>query len=132
MEKRFQSEPHAWIEIDLRQFRRNWQVIQAYKPANVGIGFVVKDDAYGHGVTRLAEGATGAGGEMFVVASVREALEVRTKFDQPILVLGERSPDEYETCLECGLIPCVSSYTGLAELQRTVKKIGRPFHLHVK
>jgi alanine racemase len=132
MEKRFQSEPHAWIEIDLRQFRRNWQVINAYKPANVGIGFVVKDDAYGHGVTRLAEVATEFGVEMFVVASVREALEVRAKFDQPILVLGERSPDEYETCLECGLIPCVSSYTGLAELQRTVKKLGRPFHLHVK
>jgi alanine racemase len=132
MEKRFQSEPHAWIEIDLRQFRRNWQMINASKPANVGIGFVVKDDAYGHGVTQLAKVATEFGVEMLVVASVREALELRAKFDQPVLVLGERSPDEYETCLECGLVPCVSSYTGLAELQRTVKKLGRPFHLHVK
>ncbi len=132
MERRFQSEPHAWIEINIKQFRRNWQVINAYKPANVRIGFVVKDDAYGHGVVRLAELAGEAGVEMFVVASIREALEVRAKFDQPILVLGERSPDEYETCLQCGLVPCVSSYAGLAELQRTVKKLGRPFHLHLK
>lgn len=132
MANRFQSEPHAWIEIDLKQFRRNWQVINAYKMANVDVAFVVKDDAYGHGVARLAEVAADSGVAMFVVASLGEALELRAKFDQPILVLGERSPDEYETCLQCGLTPCVSSYAGLAELQRTVKKLGRPFHLHLK
>jgi alanine racemase len=132
MEKRFQAEPHAWIEVDLKQFRRNWQAIRASKPASVGVGFVVKDDAYGHGVGRLAEIAAEFDLEMFVVASIREALELRAKFDQPILVLGERSPDQYETCLECGLVPCVSSYAGLAELQRTVKKLGKPFHLHLK
>jgi alanine racemase len=127
-----QPEPHAWIEIDLPQFRRNWQAINKHRPDGVRIGFVVKDDAYGHGVARLAPVALESGVGMFVVASMREALELRSQLDAPILILGERIPEEYQTCLECGLVPCVSSYTGLAELQRIVRKLGRPMPIHLK
>jgi alanine racemase len=127
-----QPPPHAWLEINLQQFRRNWQAINAYKPEGVRVGFVVKDDAYGHGVARLAPVAAEFGVEMFAVASLREALELRSLLDQPILLLGERIPQEYETCLACGVVPCVSSYTGLAELQRIVRKLDCPFPLHLK
>lgn len=132
MEKRFQSDPHAWIEIDLAQFRRNWRAIDGFRPAGVRIAFVVKDDAYGHGVIPLARVAAEFGVEMFAVATVREALELRAQFEKPILILGERSPEEFETCLECNLAPCVSSYPGLGELDHLVRKFGRPFHVHLK
>lgn len=132
MDKRLHNEPHTWIEIDLKQFRQNWHIINHYKPAGVGIAFVVKDDAYGHGVIPLSRLAAEAGVEMFAVAALREALELRSSFDHPILLLGERNPEEYETCLECAITPCVSSYTGLAELQRAVQKLGRPIQVHLK
>jgi alanine racemase len=132
MEQRFNTEPHAWIEVDLKQFRRNWQAINRYRPAGVGIAYVVKDDAYGHGTAPLAWVAAESGVEMFVVATLREALELRASFNHPVLILGERNPEEYRTCFECNLTPCVSSYPGLSELQRIIRKLGRPAHVHLK
>ncbi|MGZ8901381.1 MAG: alanine racemase, partial [Limisphaerales bacterium] len=55
MDRTTTAEPPAWVEIDLRQFRRDWDAITRYKPAGVGIGCVVKDDAYGHGALPLAQ-----------------------------------------------------------------------------
>src|SRR5688572_6257887 len=132
MHHRPDNEPHTWIEIDLKQFRQNWRAINNYRPNGVGIAFVVKDDAYGHGVRSLARVAVDAGIDMFAVATLREALELRASLDQPVLVLGERNPDEYQTCLDCNIAPCISSYPGLAELQRVVRKLGRPLHIHLK
>ncbi len=120
------------MEIDLARFRRNWRAIHAYKPPDVQVAFVVKDDAYGHGAGRLVKLAVESGVNMFAVATVREGLELRAQVDEPVLVLGERSDDEYEICFECGLTPCVSSYTGLAELQRRARKFARPLKIHLK
>src|SRR5262245_25740469 len=98
MDRRPQSEPAGWVEIDLKQFRRNWESINRYKPENVRIAYVVKDDGYGHGAEPLAKIAAEFGVEMFVAASVGEGFEIRAAVDQPILLLGERNPEEYRTC----------------------------------
>src|SRR5258706_12220469 len=51
----------AWIEIDLGQLRRNFQIINEDKPAGLQILSVVKDDAYGHGALRGAKTALDCG-----------------------------------------------------------------------
>lgn len=132
MQKHFGTAPLTWMEIDLEQFRQNWRSILAYKPAGVGLGFVVKDNAYGHGVARLAPIGAEFGVETLFVATLREALELRTCSDLPIVILGEREPDEYGTCLECGITPCLGTYTSLAELRRRLRKAGRSMGVHLK
>jgi alanine racemase len=127
------SEPPAWVEIDLPQFRRNWDAIARYRPNGVGIAYVVKDDAYGHGAVPLAQIALKYGVEMLVVAAIDEALTLRAAgIETPILVLGERTPEEYTICAKYNLAACVGSPAAIAELKKTLKAIGQSIPVHLK
>lgn len=133
MDRTVITEPPAWVEVDLAQLRRNWDAIARYCPAGVGIACVVKDDAYGHGALPLAEIALEHGAEMLVVASVTEALELRQGgIEAAILILGERSRDEYAVCLQHNFAACVGSHAALAELNKAVQALGRAMPVHLK
>jgi alanine racemase len=133
MDRTSTPEPPAWVEIDLRQFRRNWDAITKYRAREVGIAYVVKDDAYGHGALPLAQIALEYGAEILVVATIEEALKLRAAgIETHILVLGERTPDEYIVCANHNLAACVGSQAGVAELAKTVKAIGRAVPIHLK
>ena len=127
------SEPPAWVEIDLLQFRRNWDAINSCRPHGVGIAYVVKDDAYGHGALPLAQIALEQGAELLVVAAVEEGLKLRAGgIEAPILVLGERTPDDYIVCDNHRFAACVGSHAGLAELKKVIKSTGRSVPIHLK
>jgi len=133
MDRTVITEPPAWVEVDLAQLRRNWDAITRYCPAGVGIACVVKDDAYGHGALPVAEIALQRGAEMLVVASMTEALELRQGgIEGAILILGERSRDEYAICLQHDFAACVGSHAALAELSRAVQALGRAVPIHLK
>jgi alanine racemase len=133
MDRTSTAEPAAWLEIDLRQFRRNWDAITRYRTSGVALAYVVKDEAYGHGSVPLAQIALQYGVEILVVASVEEALKLRAGgLEQHILILGERTPEEYAICANQNFAACVGSYAGLAELAKTVKAMGRTFPIHLK
>ena len=133
MDRTLTTEPPAWVEVDVGQFRRNWESINRYLPRGVGLGFVVKDDAYGHGALTLSRVALEYGVQMLVVASVTEALELRRDgIDAAVLILGERTPDEYEICVEHDFAACVGSCAGLAELKKAARALGRSVPIHLK
>ena len=133
MDRTVITEPPAWVEVDLAQLRRNWDAITRYCPAGMGSACVVKDDAYGHGALPVAEIALERGAEMLVVASVTEALELRQGgIEAAILILGERSRDEYAICLQHNFAACVGSHAALAELSRAVQALGRAIPIHLK
>jgi alanine racemase len=133
MDRTVMTEPPAWVEVDLAQYRRNWGAIKRYCPAGVGIACVVKDDAYGHGAVPLAEIAVEHGAEMLVVATITEALELRRGgIEAPVLILGERTRDEYVLCLQHRFAACIGSESALAELKKTVKTLGRAVPIHLK
>jgi len=70
---------------------------------------VVKANAYGHGLTEVAEILTG-GVEVFAVASLGEALQLsRVIRNEPILLLSAALPDEYREIGRKGFIPTLSS-----------------------
>ena len=131
MKEALEKQP-GWIEVDLKQFRRNWEAITKFQPPGVEIAYVVKDDAYGHGAMTLAAVEVEFSAVMLVVASVPEALELRRTFDHPILILGERNPQEYAVCLEHNLVPCIASHAAFAELQTVLRQLGTSLHVHLK
>src|SRR5712664_1926785 len=51
----------AWIEIDLRQLKRNFQILNQDKPEGLQVLSVVKDEAYGHGAWAVAKTALECG-----------------------------------------------------------------------
>ncbi|MFQ5751375.1 MAG: alanine racemase, partial [bacterium] len=91
----------AWIEVDLAQLKRNFEIINQDKPANLIIWSVVKDQAYGHGALAVAKIALEHGSKYLAVATIDEALELRQHgINAPILIFGERTEEELQLCLQ--------------------------------
>jgi alanine racemase len=128
-----ETDPQAWMEVDLRQLRANWDAIMNAKPAALEIISVVKDDAYGHGAIPVAKVALAAGARMLAVAAVPEAIELRDAgIESEILVLGERTAPELELCIRKKITPCVGSHAGLLQAIEIARRDGAPITVHLK
>ena len=103
------SNLRTWVQIDLAAFRHNLEAVRAQIGATAGIIAVVKADAYGHGVTRVAP-AIANQVDLFAVANVHEADEVAALgLGREILLLGPCLPDERQAAVDAGYIVSVSS-----------------------
>src|SRR5439155_16841170 len=69
----------AWIEVDLKQLKRNFQIINQDKPAALKLLSVVKDDGYGHGALQVARVALECGAAFLGLATLDEAIALRGK-----------------------------------------------------
>ena len=67
----------SWVEIDLHQLRRNYEIYESFQPAECGIMAVGKADAYGHGDKEVTASLDAMGVKHFVVSIIDEALHVR-------------------------------------------------------
>lgn len=77
--------PAAYVHLNLDAVRHNLAQVRRYAPNNK-IMAVIKANAYGHGITRVARVLDGADG--FAVARVDEGVRLRKAgFSQPITVL---------------------------------------------
>ena len=82
------------ITVYLSAIKENIELHKQKLALGQSIFAVVKADAYGHGVLPVAKAASEAGAVGFCVATLDEAIELRTNgFLEPIIVLG---PIDYE------------------------------------
>ncbi len=70
-----------WLEIDLAALTNNVAVVREVVGPKVEITAVVKADAYGHGLKQTALAFEAAGADRLAVASLDEALTLRTHRD---------------------------------------------------
>jgi len=99
----------TWAEIDLDALRHNVAAVRAHLGARVQIMAVVKANAYGHGVGPVVAALAGRV-EMFGVANLREALEVREQLaDAAVFILGPALPEERAAIVARRFIPAVCS-----------------------
>ena len=99
----------AWIEIDLEQLKRNFELLEQDKPQALRLLAIVKDQAYGHGACKCANVALEHGAAMLGVVALSEAVELRERgVTAPILLLGERLDDQLEFCLQYDLTICIN------------------------
>src|SRR5919202_812428 len=91
------------LTIDLGALRRNVRtLLRALGGAELWA--VVKDDGYGHGAVDVAGAALGAGASALCVATVPEALELRTEFATTrIVVMGPATGREVAAARDAGL-----------------------------
>ncbi|PKN00681.1 MAG: alanine racemase [Elusimicrobia bacterium HGW-Elusimicrobia-1] len=99
-----------------------------------GILAVVKAGAYGHGA-QIVSNILESGVRGFGVATVEEGLELRCfGIKKPVLVLGSLWPfSSFPVAARAGLIPTISSVSGLKALDKTAVSMGRelPFYLKI-
>ena len=109
--------PAAYVKLDLQAAQHNLAQVRRYAPDNK-IMAVIKANAYGHGMLRIAQALDHADG--FAVARVDEGIRLRQAgFTQPILVLqGFVCSEELLLLLQHQLEAVIHNFAQLAILQQ--------------
>jgi len=109
--------PAAYVRLDLDAVRHNLHQVKRYAP-NHKIMAVIKANAYGHGITRVARALTEADG--LAVARLDEGVRLRKAgITQPITVLqGFVCSDELQSMLQHGLDAVVHTPQQIELLQQ--------------
>ena len=123
----------SWAEINLAALERNLRLIKDSLPPRVRYISVVKADAYGHGILPTAARLMQSNIDLFAVANVKEASEIREMGSGwPILILGPLLEEENEALVELDLIPTLSSQIELDRLRALSGKHQRRIPAHLK
>ncbi len=94
----------TWLEIDLDVLAANARCLRGLLPPGARLGVVVKADGYGHGLVAAARAATRGGADLLVVATLDEALVLRSAgVADRILVLYPVPPTRLGDALDAGL-----------------------------
>ncbi len=107
-------------------------LVEAARPAAVCA--VVKADGYGHGAVPVARTALAAGAPWLAVALPAEGAVLRAAgIDDPVLLLSEPGPDEFDDVVAAGLRPTLYTERGVEETAKAVARAGAPpLAVHVK
>jgi alanine racemase len=118
--------------VDLGAIAHNVAVLREHA-GSAAVMAVVKADGYGHGATRVARAALGAGAAELGVATVEEALALRRDgITAPLLAWLHSPGTDFAPALEADVQIAVSSVRQLGELLDAVARTGRTASLTVK
>src|SRR5277367_6570579 len=123
----------CWAEIDLAALERNLRLIRATLPAHIRYVAVVKADAYGHGLQQVAGRLMHAGADLFGVANLTEAAQLRELGPGwPILLLSPLLPGEEKFVADYDVAATVSTGEEVTRLEVAAKAASRPISVHMK
>ncbi|WP_415907102.1 alanine racemase [Oleiharenicola sp. Vm1] len=121
------------MEIDLARWRRNLRAIAAELRPGVRFGYVIKEEANGHGLLTAAELAAEAGVSALIVGSLDEAVRLRgAGWRRDVLLLGRCHPEEMRTCVEERITACVHAADEIAEWAETARRAGGEALVHLE
>lgn len=121
----------AWAEIDLDALLHNFNAIKSHTDAK--IFSVVKANAYGHSVSKIALLLDKAGTDFFAVSNIDEADELRALgIEKPILILGYTPPFLAEKLIKLNISQTIFSLDYAKELDDFAKKAGGVINAHLK
>ena len=119
--------------IDLASFRKNIGVVRSSIAPGTGIMAVVKADAYGHGMFKIASEAVANNVEYLGVARAYEGAHLRKAGIQIPILVFEVVPDEHiAPAIEHDLDLTVTSLLGARQLNNVAELVGRKARAHVK
>ncbi|MGD9612157.1 MAG: alanine racemase [Kiritimatiellia bacterium] len=123
----------SWVEVDVRKLRGNAAAIRTAL-GGADLIAVVKADAYGHGLARVAAALGAAGVRRFAVAYVAEAAVVRAAVPaaELILVLGAATAADVPLMLRDRIVPVVVAADQAQELSAAAAAGGRRLPVHLK
>ena len=123
----------AWVEIDLNRLKRNYELINQDKGAQLQVLAVVKDDGYGHGASAVARTALECGATFLGLSNLEEAMRLRDEgVSCRMLLLGDRQPAELSWCVAHNLTCCVTEESTVDLLAELAARAGRRVPVHLK
>jgi alanine racemase len=123
----------TWAEINLKALSHNFIRTTEIVGEKVKVLAVVKADAYGHGAVKVSKTLQDLGCDLFGVATVDEALELRESYIKaPILILSGINSDEIETVVKYKLTPVIFSVDLVKKLNNYGSKNNTKIKYHLK
>ncbi len=126
---------HTWTELQPDLLRENIRLVRERLTRGSQLIFVVKSDAYGHGMANVAQAAWAGGARLFAVAHAHEAIALRACLpDARIVVLGVTEPAEAVAVLRERIEPVTVGRRHAQALADAVRREGSrlPLRCHVK
>jgi alanine racemase len=122
----------AWLEIDVAAIRTNTRIARKQIGSTVGLIAVVKSDAYGHGIEKVAQVLDQEGADMFAVITLEEAHIVRRVSRKPVLILNYLDTAETQEAIECGFTLTLYDREMIPQLERLAARANKQAKVHVK
>lgn len=125
--------PSGRLSIDLGAVRENWLRLKR-RAGGVETGAVVKADAYGLGLARIAPALWEAGARRFYVARTEEGVAARALLpDAEIVVMAPVLPEELGACRAASLVVTLNAPEDLAAWrdEAAAKGGALPAMLHI-
>lgn len=124
---------HSWVELDAEQLRSNVRAVRAAVPEHVSVVFVVKANAYGHGLESVARIASNAGVNWFATAYLDEAIRLRDIVPEAnLLVLGVIEPHDAVEAHARSIVPVIANPDHARALHDAAKRGGFTLDVHLK
>lgn len=122
----------SWAEIDLSAIKENFHTVRNQVAPHVRVMAVVKANAYGHGVERVAVLLEKEGADYFGVSCLQEAEELRALgIQKPILILGYTAPEFYERVCALKITQTVFDLSTAKGLNAAAEKQGERVKIHI-
>lgn len=122
----------AWLEIDLNTLGENYQLVRHKIGAGVDLMAVVKSDAYGHGLDRIAKELDSLGVDAFAVISLDEARRVRLQSAKPVLIMGYLDQKEVAEAIDEEFILSLYDRELIVLYERTASRVGKLARVQMK
>lgn len=120
-------------EISISRLLANYTIVTSFIPKNVKIMAMVKANAYGHGILRIAQELIAAGADYLGVAYLEEALFLRQHgISTPILVCGAINTEQIPEFIDNDIAITSSSIDKSKAIHRTAKAMGKTALVHLK
>lgn len=123
----------AWQDVDLTAVGRNVATLKSLTPKGTLLMAVVKADGYGHGALDSANAALSAGADRLGVATVEEALALRTAgLTAQLQVLSEPPPSAARLLVAHDVVPALYSLEFAQALSEAAADAGVTARYHLK
>lgn len=123
---------NTYASVSLGAIKNNTDTIKKTCGDGVAVCAVIKADAYGHGMVKVAE-VLSATADYFAVALVDEGVLLReNNIVLPILLLGSIDKDEIETAIQHNLTITAASIDKLTMIAEAGEKVGIVPTVHLK
>ena len=123
----------SWVEVNIDNVSNNIKALKNCIPDDMKFLAVVKADAYGHGAAMLAPTLLACGVDMFGVASIDEALNLRENgIDAEILVLGAVPFWALSTAVENNITVTSFTQEHIEFCKKAYERTGIPVKTHIK
>ncbi len=124
---------YSWTEIELNVFRDNIQALKAVLPRHCAFLLPLKANAYGHGLEPIAKAAYEFGVEWLGLATLREALEIKSYVPEArILLLGPCEEDDVKMLYVHRITPIIVDADNAVRINNAAKKMGIILPVHIK